>query len=193
VLHPLDEDITAARAAIQSTTESGNTSPYNALYLTLKELMKHRRTGDEVRRQAIVVLSDGEDTTSIVGVDDVRELAKQSGVAIYTITLRSSRAANTLVRGRASVAAADYVMKALAEESGARAFFPADIKELAGVYSLIADELANQYLLGYSSTNAQVDGAFRRLAVRVDHPGARTRTRSGYFAVSPSPVALADR
>jgi Ca-activated chloride channel family protein len=190
VLHPLDEDVTAARAAIHSTTASGNTSLYNALYLTLRELMKHRRTDDEIRRQAIVVLSDGEDTTSIVGFDDVRELAKQSGVAIYTITLRSSRPANALVRDRASAAAADYAMKALAQESGARAFFPADIKELAGVYGLIADELANQYLLGYSSTNVRVDGAYRRLAVRVNHTGARTRTRSGYFAVSPSPVAL---
>jgi Ca-activated chloride channel family protein len=184
VLHPLDENVTAARAAIHATTASGNTSLYNALYLTLRELMKHRRTDGEVRRQAIVVLSDGEDTTSIVGFDDVMELAKQSGVAIYTITLRSAFTTDVLLRNRASAAAADYAMKALAQESGARAFFPVDIKELAGVYTLIADELANQYLLGYSSSNVRADGTYRRVAVRVDRPSARTRTRSGYFAVS---------
>jgi Ca-activated chloride channel family protein len=151
--------------------------------------MKHRNAQGEVRRQAIVVLSDGEDTTSIVGFDDVMELAKRSGVATYTITLRSPFATNSLVRDRASGAAADYAMKALAQESGARAFFPADIKELAGVYTVIAEELANQYLLGYSSSNGRADGTYRRVAVRVDRSGARTRTRTGYFAASPSPTA----
>jgi len=189
LLHPLNEDVSAARAAIHSTAASGNTSLYNALYLTLRELMKQRRADGEVRRQAIVVLSDGEDTTSIVGFDDVMELAKESGVAIYTITLRSSFASNPLLRDRASHAANDYAMKALALESGARAFFPGDIKELAGVYGVIADELANQYLLGYSSTNVRADGSYRRVAVRVDRSGARTRTRTGYFAVAPSPLA----
>jgi VWFA-related protein len=80
-------------------------------------------------------------------------------------------------------------MKAIAQETGARAFFPVDIKELAGVYGMIADELANQYLLGYTSSNARQDGSYRRVAVRVDRPGARTRTRAGYFAAQPSPVA----
>jgi Ca-activated chloride channel family protein len=189
VLQPLDDDVTAARAAIRGTRASGNTSLYNALYLTLKELIKHRRTEGEVRRQAIVVLSDGEDTTSLVGFDDVMELAKRSGVAIYTITLRSPHAMNVLLRDRASAAAADYAMKALALESGARPFFPADIKELEAVYNLIADELANQYLVGYSSSNARADGTYRRVEVRVDRAGIRTRTRNGYFAVSEAPLA----
>jgi len=189
VLHPLDEDVAAARAAIRSTTAGGNTSLYNALYLTLKEMMKHRRTDGEVRRQAIVVLSDGDDTTSLVGFDDVMELARQSGVAVYTITLRSRISANVLLRDRGSYAASEYTMKAVAQETGARAFFPADIRELAGVYGVIANELTNQYLLGYASNNARVDGSYRRVTVRVDRPGARTRTRAGYFAVPPAPVA----
>lgn len=189
VLHPLAEDVAAARAAIQGTKAGGNTSLYNALYLTLKEMMKFRGSAGEVRRQAIVVLSDGNDTTSLVGFDDVMELAKQSGVAVYTITLRSPLASNVLVRDRASYAAADYAMKAVAQETGARAFFPADIKELTGVYGTIADELANQYLLGYASGNPRIDGSYRRVVVRVDRPGARTRTRAGYFAAPPAPLA----
>jgi Ca-activated chloride channel family protein len=190
VLHPLDEDVTAARTAIQGTKASGNTALYNALYLTLREMVKHRRSDGEVRRQAIVVLSDGEDTTSIVGVEDVMELAKQSGVAVYTITLRSPYAANLLVRERPSYAAAEYGMRSIAQETGARAFFPIDIKELAGVYRTIAVELANQYLLGYASSNTRVDGSYRRVTVRVDRPGTRTRTRAGYVAAPPSSVAL---
>ena len=106
--------------------------------------MKNRLADGEVRRQAIVVLSDGEDTSSLVGFDDVLELAKQSGVAVYTITLRSALSTNLFVRDRAAVARSEFSMKALAQETGARSFFPAAITELAGVYSSIAKELASQ-------------------------------------------------
>lgn len=189
ILHPLNEDVAAARAAIAGTRASGNTSLYNALYMTLKEIVKHRRTDAEVRRQAIVVLSDGDDTTSLVGFDDVMELAKQSGVAIYTITLRSPIVVQHFFSRRASQAQSEFSMRELAQETGARAFFPGDIKELARVYGTIADELANQYLLGYTPSNSRVDGAYRRVEVRVERPGARTRTRTGYFAAQPAPVA----
>jgi len=80
-------------------------------------------------------------------------------------------------------------MKALAQETGARSFFPTDIAQLAGVYSSITQELGNQYALGYTSSNAKRDGGFRRIFVRVDEPNVRARTRSGY-AVSKTQVAL---
>jgi len=90
--------------------------------MTLKEMMKQRASGGDVRRQAVVVLSDGDDTTSLVGFDDVLELAQQSGVAVYTITARSSPVARTLFGGnRGSFAESEYAMQALAQESGARA------------------------------------------------------------------------
>ena len=74
-------------------------------------------------------------------------------------------------------------MKALAQETGARSFFPSAIAELSGVYSSIAQELASQYALGYVPKNPRRDGAFRRLTVRIaDRPGAAPRTRSGYVA-----------
>lgn len=64
-----------------------------------------------------------------------------------------------------------------------RAFFPvAPLHELAGVYGDIADELAHQYALGYESSNANCDGAFRRIVLRITVPGAKWRTRSGYLA-----------
>ena len=74
-------------------------------------------------------------------------------------------------------------MKALAQETGARAFFPSAITELNGVYESIAEELANQYALGYMSKNPSRNGAYRRVIVKVPQkPGALTRTRSGYMA-----------
>jgi hypothetical protein len=72
-------------------------------------------------------------------------------------------------------------MKALARETGARAFFPTQLGELAGVYASIAQELATQYAIGYASKNPKFDGGYRRVIVRIaDKPGIRTRTRAGY-------------
>ena len=74
-------------------------------------------------------------------------------------------------------------MKALAQETGARSFFPMELSELSGVYASIAEELATQYAIGYSSKNPRMDGSYRRVIVRIaDQPGVRTRTRAGYTA-----------
>lgn len=190
VLHPLDENVGRARAAIRSTVSRGSTALYNGVYMTLKEMVKQRRNDGEVRRQAVVVLSDGDDTASLIGFDDVMELAKQSGVATYTITLQTPMLPQKDVVGDAeSRTATEFAMKALAQETGARAFFPSKIEELAGVYGMIAGELATQYSLGYISKNPQANGAYRRVAVRVERPGVRVRTRAGYVAMPP-PIAM---
>lgn len=190
VVHPLDGDVESARAAIKATTARGGTAIYNALYMTLKEMSKQRKATEEVRRQAIAVLSDGDDTASLVSFDDVMDLAKQAGVSIYTITLKSDidiRQAGT--GGKRYFSNADFSMRSLAQETGARAFFPTGIGELAGVYDSIAQELANQYALGYTSKNPKRDGAYRRVIVQlVDQPGARTRTRAGYMSPRPERV-----
>lgn len=186
VAQPLGSDFNAAQGAVRATAARGGTALYNGLYLAIKEMVKERKLTGEVRRQAIAVLSDGQDTASLVGYDDVMELAKQSGITIYTITLKSpltSRQSNT--NGRRYFSQSEFAMKALAQETGARSFFPTDIRELAGVYGTIAEELANQYAIGYSSKNARRDGQFRRVIVRVaERPGARARTRSGYMAAT---------
>jgi Ca-activated chloride channel family protein len=192
ILAPLGSDLDAAKAAILSTAARGGTALYNGLYLTLKELAKARRDTEDVRRQALVVLSDGDDTASLVSFEDVMEVAKQSGISIYTIMLKSkwmTRHAAVQPQQR-FFSQSEFAMKALAQETGARAFFPTDISELAGVYGSIADELATQYALGYTSKNAKRDGAYRRVIVRVTDPvGMRTRARSGYLAARIESVA----
>ena len=184
VLQPLTSDIAAAKTAITGTKAKGGTALFNGIYLTLKELTKQRRLNDDVRRQAIVVLSDGEDTASLVSFDDVMTQAKEAGIAIYTITLRSPYLVQmAAASGRRYFSEAEYSMKSLALETGARSFFPAAISDLSGVYGSIAQELASQYALGYLPKNPRLDGTFRRLTVRIeDHPGAAPRTRSGYVA-----------
>jgi Ca-activated chloride channel homolog len=191
MLYPLGEDFAAARAAIMSTVPQGGTALYNGAYLTLKELAKQRRANTDVRRQAVVVLSDGDDTASLVSYDDLMELAKQAGIGIYTITLRSKfLVTQASQRGHSYFSQSEFGMKALAQETGARSFFPTDVSELPSIYSAIAEELATQYALGYSSKNPKLDGSYRRVIVRVaDRPGTKTRTRAGYLAARMSRTA----
>ena len=165
------------QSAIQQTTAGGSTSLYNAIYISLKELAKVKASGDEdVRRQALVLFSDGEDTSSLISFDEVLELAKRSETAIFTIALRG---ADTQSKGFHE---AEFVMRQLAQETGGRSFFPSKIDDLNGVYAEIADELASQYTLGYSSKNGKRDGAYRRIVVQVNRQNVTPRTKRGYYA-----------
>lgn len=189
-LHPMDGDLAAARRAIASTTPTGGTALYNGLYTTLKEMVRLRRDDESVRRQAIAVFSDGDDTASLVAFDDVLEAARQAGVSVYTILLRTSVAPKTTGEKRFT-SESEFSLKALAQETGGRAFFPDDIRQLVGVYARIAEELANQYAIGYASSNTRHDGSYRRVSVQVTSPaGLTARTRTGY---QPARVASATR
>ena len=164
--------------AIRRTNAGGSTSLYNAIYIALKELKKTRAASSEdVRRQAIVVLSDGEDTSSLVSFEEVLELAKRSETAIYAIGIRS-REVGQMTKGFSE---ADFVLRQLSQETGGRVFFARQISELANIYGQIADELSSQYTIGYTSKNPKRDGAYRRLIVRVNQPNSTARTKQGYY------------
>jgi len=163
--------------AISQLTAGGSTSLHNAIYIALKELRKVRAVNEEdVRRQALIVFSDGEDTSSLVSFDEVLDLAKRSETSIYAIALRG---VDTQAKGFRE---AEFVMRTLAQETGGRAFFPTKIDDLDGVYKQIADELASQYTLGYTSANPRRDGAWRRVVVQVSRPNITPRTKKGYYA-----------
>jgi Ca-activated chloride channel homolog len=163
--------------AISQMVAGGSTSLHNAIYIALKELRKVRAVNEEdVRRQALIVFSDGEDTSSLVSFDEVLDLAKRSETSIYAIALRG---ADTQAKGFRE---AEFVMRTLAQETGGRAFFPGKIEDLDGVYKQIADELASQYTLGYTSVNPRRDGAWRRIVVQLSRPNITPRTKRGYYA-----------
>ena len=168
---------TELESAIGRMSSGGSTSLHNAIYIALKELRKVRAVSEEdVRRQALIVFSDGEDTSSLISFDEVLDLAKRSETAVYTIALRGF---DTQSRGFRE---AEFVMRQLAQETGGRSFFPARVEDLSDVYSQIADELASQYTIGYTSKNAKRDGAWRRLVVQVARTNISPRTKRGYYA-----------
>jgi len=166
--------------AIKKTSAGGSTSLYNAIYIALKDLKKVvAKNVEEIRRQAIVVLSDGEDTSSLLPFEEVLDLAKRSETAIYCIGLRANDGPATTTKGFKE---AEFVLRQFAQETGGRAFFPNQLSELSSVYGQISDELSSQYTVGYTSRNGKRDGAWRRIVVRVTRPNVVARTKLGYFA-----------
>jgi VWFA-related protein len=178
-LQTFTNDLQALERAIRATEASGPTALHNALYVALKDLGRDKRAA-ELRRRAIVILSDGEDTASLVTDDQVLELAKKSEINIYAISLRPQR---TTDRQRQAFSQAEYLMNALTRETGGRAYFPASIGELDSVYDRIAEELRTLYSVGYVSSNLRRDGKWRRIVVRVpDREGLQIRHKLGYYA-----------
>ncbi|MEP7310429.1 MAG: VWA domain-containing protein [Acidobacteriota bacterium] len=164
--------------AIRKTSAGGSTSLYNAIYIALKDLKKIvARNVEEIRRRAIVVLSDGEDTSSLLPFEEVLDLAKRSETAIYAIGLRSADATESK-----GFKEAEFALRQLAQETGGRAFFPNQVLDLAKIYGEISDELSSQYTVGYTSRNPRRDGGWRRVVVRVNGRQLTPRTKLGYFA-----------
>jgi Ca-activated chloride channel homolog len=180
VLQAFTSNIAEIEQAIRRTSAGGSTSLYNAVYIALKDLKKVvAKNTDEIRRQAIIVLSDGEDTSSLLPFEEVLDLAKRSETAIYSIGLRSAENASLATKGFKE---AEFVLRQLSQETGGRSFFPNQLADLSSVYGQISEELSSQYTVGYSSRNPKRDGSWRRVVVRVNRPSVIARTKQGYFA-----------
>jgi len=178
VLQDFTADHAALEGAIHKTEASGPTALHNALYVSLKDLGKQKKVG-ELRRRAVVLLSDGEDTASLVSDDQVLELARKTEINIYSISLRPSRPAD---RNRQGFSQAAHLLTALAQETGGQVHFPNSLSELDSVYDRIAEELRTQYNLGYVSSNKKRDGKWRRIVVRIpEREDVQVRHKIGYY------------
>lgn len=171
--------------AVRQAQPHGSTALNNALYVAMKQFARSAQQAGEIRRQAIAVLSDGEDTSSVISFDDVLAMARKSGINIYTICLQNRYSIARAESGRKYFSESDYSMKTLAQETGALSYFPQTVQELKGIYAGISDELSNQYSIGYSPSNWRADGRFRRIVVKINaHPEFQPRARQGYTAES---------
>jgi len=178
VLQDFTSDRGLLEKAVNGIQAEGATGVYNAIYLTLKD-PRFRPKTDDLTRQAIVVLSDGEDTSSLVSDDQVVELARKSHVTVYTISLSSRRA---LLTDPTAADRATFFLSAVARETGGRSYFPQGLADLDGVYDRIADELRTQYALGYVSSNPARDGEWRRINIATAQGDLLLRHKLGYYA-----------
>jgi Ca-activated chloride channel homolog len=144
-------------------------SPWGATALYDVILRSVDMLGKQPGRRAIVVFSDGEDQGSHSALTDVERRLQASDVTLYMIG-----------QGRGvEVAALKAVMQRLVEPTGGRALFTDSIDQLHSAFGDLLEELSNQYLLGYESTNTRRDDTFRKITLRVDGQ-SNIRARQGY-------------
>jgi VWFA-related protein len=150
-----------------NTLEAGNsTALYDAIFLAAEEKLKN-----ETGRKVIVVITDGEDTSSRLKDKAAIEAAQKNDVLIYGMGVRSEMGTNF------------GVLKRFAEETGGIFFSPrARLQEIQTAFRAIGADLQGQYSLAYSSTNARRDGSFRSIDLRCKVAGVRVRARKGYYA-----------
>jgi Ca-activated chloride channel family protein len=133
-------------------------------------------------RRVIVLLTDGDDTSSKVSQGDVLNRSQQDEVMIYGIGLES-----VYFDGMRQVRTSpDRVMKKLAEETGGGFYLLKETSDLNATFTRIAQELHSQYVLGFSPT--VLDGKVHKLLVNVKRPGMKARARKSYVAASEAPA-----
>jgi VWFA-related protein len=173
----LEEDFTsnkqALRRAINSVTIGNGTSVYDAVFLACDEQLKK-----ESGRKAIILISDGQDTTSKIRISEALTAAQRSEAVIYSISNRIGGFFNE--RGSGS----PETLKRFSLETGGTVYFVSGRSDLTEVFAQISDELRSQYSLAYVSSNPARDGKFRRIRVIPKEATYKVKARQGYYAPS---------
>lgn len=152
----------------------GTTAIWDAITLTCRQVLAR---SDPRRRRAIILLTDGRDTSSRLAKNTAVDQAIASETIIYAIGIGDSRQEGVDKGG----------LNHVAESTGGRAFFPKKDEDLKAAFAEIERELRSQYLLAYSSTNKKHDGTFRRMTIEITNGELqkekfKLRYRPGYFA-----------
>ncbi len=145
----------------------GGTSLYDALHYSLG------RIKDQPGRKAIIVFSDGADTTSTMPDREVVDYARAVEATVYSIGFKGSGMMASSPRG---------FLRKIATETGGQFFAPDKVGELIKVFNAISEELKNHYLLAYTPKRS-ADGTWREISLKVNRPNAEVRVRKGYFAL----------
>jgi Ca-activated chloride channel family protein len=146
----------------------GGTSLNDAIHYGLN------RIRDQKGRKALIVFSDGEDTTSQLKEQEVLDYARSVEASIYTVGIRGE--------GGLGARSPRGFLRKIAKETGGEFFFPERVGDLTKVFQGIADELHQHYLLAYSPRRGP-DGTFRKITLRTKRKDLEVRVRQGYFAM----------
>jgi Ca-activated chloride channel family protein len=147
----------------------GGTSLYDAIHYGLG------RVKDQPGRKAVLVFSDGADTTSGMKEQEVVDYARSVEATVYSVGIRGES-------GLMARSPRGFLRK-IAQETGGAYFFPDKVSEMIKIFAAISDELHNHYLLAYAPRRPP-DGTWRDIEVRLrERKDAEVRLRKGYFAV----------
>ena len=154
---------------IRKRKPDGNTALYDALGVYLDG------ASTEDGRRTLVLYTDGGDTSSSMSYTEAQTLLRASDITLYAVGFLAHMSQSGQLDQRMK-------LRTLAELTGGLAFFPTVIKDLDPTYEKIAAEIRGQFTLGYLSTNQKLDGAWRKVEIKVNRPGVKVRTRQGYYA-----------
>jgi VWFA-related protein len=161
---------------ISGTNQSlaGSTAIWDSVWVTSEDVLS--QTSDKTRR-AIILLTDGQDTSSQKKMAEAVDRAVKNDVVVYCIGIGDAEYGGIN----------EGSLKKVAERTGGRAFFPDDESELRAAFTQIQLELRSQFLVAYSPTNKNRDGSFRKVQIEILNPDLRKQSlrlnyRQGYFA-----------
>jgi Ca-activated chloride channel family protein len=158
---------------IRSRKPDGYTAMYDALGVFLDGAVENDG------RTVLVIYTDGGDTRSALGFNDLMTLVRASDVTIHSVGFLWNQPGSVRTTQRMR-------LTEIAATTGGQAFFPSAMKDVEQAYDKIVAQIRSQYTLGYTSTNTAQDGRWRRVEIRVVRPGlrdVRLQSRKGYFAL----------
>jgi Ca-activated chloride channel family protein len=158
--------------ALKRIDSRGGTAMRDAMRMAIDHLKEkaHRE------KKVLVVVTDGNDNSSLISLENLVKASQQTGVLIYSVGLLSEEQPEEARR-------AEQALNALAEATGGEAFFPKDVSEVERIAHQVAHNIRNQYSIVYAPADQTMDGTFRKIQLVVNAPGnLKVRTRSGYYA-----------
>ncbi len=169
----------ASRPGLRRPPPDGSSAIWEAIFLTVSEVLT-RKTGKlslNEKRRAVILLTDGWDTSSRFNMQEAIKSALADETIIYTIGIGDSKHEGV----------DKNALENLSEATGGRAFFPKKDTDLRNAFSEIEQELRSQYLVTYSSSNKNRDGSYRQMQLWLTNPQlqkekVQLRHRPGYFA-----------
>ncbi|HML16622.1 MAG TPA: VWA domain-containing protein [Bryobacteraceae bacterium] len=176
---PFTSDSKKLEEALDKIDSKGGTAMRDAISMSI-DYLKEKGKKD---KKVLLVVTDGNDNTSNISLEQLVRKARQTEVLIYSIGLLNEEEPREANKARRA-------LKALADASGAMVYFPKDPAEVDKITPQVAHEIRNQYILAYLPLNANFDGTFRKINVTVKGYGNPTvRTRNGYYATESSAKA----
>jgi VWFA-related protein len=165
-------DIKEMEDALTRIDSRGGTAMRDAIRMSIDHVKEKAHKDKKV----LVVVTDGNDNSSVVSLEDLVKAAQQSEVLIYSVGLLSDEERREAKR-------AQKALEALGEATGGETFFPRDVSEVERIATQVAHDIRNQYTIAYTPLNQAMDGSFRQIKVTVKAAGSPTvRARSGYYA-----------
>jgi Ca-activated chloride channel family protein len=185
LLEDYTNDIDAITDALDNTVVTGGTALYDAIFLGVQKAQNGIKP-----KKAIVVITDGEDRDSYYKLDELVAKVQESEVQIYCVGFLNAVPEKGLFGhwSKSVPEKAHDALQRVSDETGGKAYFPQKIPEIGTIVSEIAQELRNQYSIGYMSSNSARDGSYRKIKIALDPSVAATnhvRYRRGYFAPKP--------